>query len=316
MAMASFSFSLMFLGVKLYSNAPTFTLVFYRSVAQAILSGLVILIRSQSSKPNSVIDVGASSSSSSLRGLLILRGTFGSLAVAAFFHAIQKLPLPDAITLQFTTPVFCALAAVPLLGETWKMPDRLGALFCLAGVLFIARPSWLFGGSAAMTETVAAVAAAATTATATAIGILGAVFAALAYVLVRRIGTRADSSTMVLYYAVISGLTAPLGAKLLGGDGTWNVIGSPSLTELKVFIGLGIFGFLGQFWTNMGLTKCDSAATATLVTNIQIAFAFFFELFVLNESISPWSVIGSALIVGYMVLTGIAKVVCESKRWE
>ena len=295
MALSALSFSLMFLGVKLYSNAPTFTLVFYRSIVQAVLSLLVLLRTDKEGKsPLGPPD---------FRGLLIARGTFGSLAVAAFFYAIQKLPLPDAITLQFLTPVFAALLAAPLLGESWKRLDQIGAAVCLSGVLLIARPSWLFGA----TSVAAGVANGSASSFPTVIGLIGAALAALAYVLVRKIGTRADANVMVLYYAVISGVTAPIGQKLLGGSDSWNVLGNPTPTELVVFAGLGVFGFLGQLLTNMGLTKCESAATATLVTNTQIVFAFLFEVMVLHESLSPWSLAGTALIVGFMVSAGLSK---------
>lgn len=302
MALSSLSFSLMFLGVKLYSSAPTFTLVFYRSIVQAVLSGIVLFMDKEKQDVEESI-LGPKD----VRGLLFLRGLFGSLAVAAFFYAVQCLPLPDAITLQFTTPVFAAIMAVPLLNEELKASDLVGAAVCLSGVLLIARPSWLFG--------VANASAAATLGTgptaATLIGLLGAALAAIAYLLVRRIGDRASANVMVLYYAAISALTAPIGAKLLSDSG-FDVVGKPSPSELVVFSALGVFGFAGQLLTNMGLTACDSAATATLVTNIQIVFAFLFEIFILKESLSPWSVAGSGVILGYMVLRSIQS---EKKKY-
>jgi len=219
--------------------------------------------------------------------------------------------IQKAITLQFTTPVFAAILAVPLLGEVWTRSDQIAALVCLCGVLLMARPSWLFG---AATTTVAA----ASSVVPTVVGLVGAALAALAYILVRKIGKRADANTMVLYYALISGLSAPLGAHLLSGGGSgvssWNVLGHPTFLELLVFAGLGVFGFLGQLWTNMGLTKCDSAATATLVTNSQIVFAFLFEVTVLHESLSISSVAGTALIVGYMLFAGISKLSKERQE--
>jgi drug/metabolite transporter (DMT)-like permease len=298
----------MFLGVKLYSSAPTFTLVFYRSVVQALLSGVLLLRERKNPLGGTAGDVGV---------LLALRAASGSLAVAALFYAVQHLPLPDAVTLQFTTPVFAAAAAVPLLGEPWRRSDAYGAALCLSGVLMIARPSWLFGAGGGAAAATAAAAASGGNAVATAVGLAGAALAALAYVLVRRIGSRADANTMVFYYAVFSALTAPLGSRLLGGNGggggTWDVMGTPTASELLVFAGLGVFGFLGQLFTNMGLTACDSAATATLVSNTQIVFAFLFEITILHESLSPWSIAGSALIVGYLAYAGM-KVIAKEKK--
>lgn len=307
----------MFLGVKLFSDAPTFTLIFYRSVVQALLSGFLLVKNKKQGDGSAAASTTsrndpAKEKDKNVQLLLILRAAFGSLAVAAFFYAVQNLPLPDAITLQFTTPVFAALLAVPLLKEKWLRQDQIGAAVCLLGVLMIARPSWLFGSSGVAAGVTAAKAATAnsTTTTATLVGLVGALFAGLAYVLVRKIGSRANANTMVFYYAMFSTLTAPLGSKLLGGEGsTWNVMELPAssnnLQQLLVFLGLGLFGFLGQLFTNMGLQQCDSAAIATLITNTQIVFAFLFELTVLKEGLSPWSLAGTALIVGYMASVGV-----------
>ena len=319
MAASSLSFSIMFLGVKLFSDAPTFTLIFYRSVVQSILSG--IMIRKNKMRDNNASTTTETSTDPSthddekveIQILLILRAVFGSFAVAAFFYAVQNLPLPDAITLQFTTPVFAALLAVPLLNEKWKRSDQVGAVICLIGVLLIARPSWLFGTVATATSS---------TSIATLVGLGGAVFAGLAYVLVRKIGSRANANTMVLYYALISTVTAPIGSKYLGGSNTWNTMklqpaDASSCTptqQLLVFLTLGIFGFMGQLFTNQGLQLCESAAVATLVTNTQIVFAFLFEISILKEGLSPWSLIGTSLIVGYMAFTGSKMIQKEREK--
>jgi drug/metabolite transporter (DMT)-like permease len=308
MVLSSFSFSIMFLGVKLFGSAPTFTLIFYRSIVQAILSGSLLLFKNRRNKESTataIDDENVESSSERIQMLLILRAAFGSIAVAAFFYAVQNLPLPDAITLQFTTPVFAALLAVPLLGECWKKSDKVGAVVCLTGVLMIARPSWLFSSTATTGTTTAT-----TTTTAMFVGLLGAWFAGLAYVLVRKVGSRVDANLMVFYYAIFSTLTAPLGSKLIGGDeGTWNVMALPAVSKMKcqllVFLGLGLFGFFGQLFTNRGLQNCESAAVATLVTNTQIVFAYLFEVTIIKESLSSWSLVGTALIVGYMASVGV-----------
>jgi drug/metabolite transporter (DMT)-like permease len=302
MALSSLSFSVMFLGVKLFSNAPTFTLIFYRSVVQAVLSGGALLwSRKKEEKAKYT-----ATDNRNLQLLLVLRAAFGSVAVAAFFYAVQRLPLPDAITLQFTTPVFAASLAVPLLQERWRASDRLGALVCLTGVLMIARPSWLFGSPARV------VACPSDATAATLVGLLGALSAGLAYVLVRKIGSRADANTMVFYYAMFSTVTAPVGSRWLGGGDSWDVMTLPAMTsthssshQLLVCLGLGLFGFLGQLFTNQGLQKCESAAVATLITDTQIVFAFLFEVTILKEGLSPWSLAGTALIVGYMAYVGV-----------
>ena len=84
--------------------------------------------------------------------------------------------------------------------------------------------------------------------------------------------------------------------------------------QLFVFLTLGIFGFMEQLFTNQGLQLCESAAAATLVTNTQIVFAFLFEISILKEGLSPWSLIGTSLIVGYMAFTGSKMIQKEREK--
>lgn len=173
----------MFLVVKLMASTNTFTLVFYRSLVQITISlGTLFEKRVNPFGPPGV------------RLELCARAIFGGIAVAAWFFGIQVLPLPDAVTLQFTTPPFAAFFAVLMVGEHWKPLDMIGAAVCLSGVALIAHPTWLFGGTAGEVVTdgndgpsplMKTVAVLVTTG--------GAASAGIAYVMVRVIGNRADA---------------------------------------------------------------------------------------------------------------------------
>jgi cytochrome c5 len=51
------------------------------------------------------------------RTTLALRGTVGAVALSLFYFGIGRLPLGDAVTIQYTAPVWTALTAALLLGE-------------------------------------------------------------------------------------------------------------------------------------------------------------------------------------------------------
>jgi drug/metabolite transporter (DMT)-like permease len=198
--------------------------------------------------------------------------------VAAFFFGIQELPLPDAVTLQFTTPPFAAAFAVCMVGEPWRILDMIGAIVCLSGVALIAHPSWLFGGggggsndaneedddddddsSSALMKTIAVC-----------ITTGGAAAAGVAYVMVRVIGNRADAIVMVLYYAVMSLPLCYFGSGYIANDWqVWQLHGSDSDGDgddafqskdyiLLLLMGLGGYG--GQWFTNLGLQN-ETAGT-------------------------------------------------------
>lgn len=236
--LGSFSFSTMFLLVKVMSQMNTFTLVFYRSIVQIIIC-LIDLYKKR------VNPLGPDSGS--VRFYLILRAGFGAAAVIAWFYGIQNLPLPDAVTLQFTTPPFAAIFAVCLVGEHWKALDMIGAVVCLMGVALIAHPTWLFGNTDAAVVTDDTSSNTILKAVAVLVTEAGAAMAGIAYVCVRKIGDRADAVVMVFYYGIISLPMTALGSKMLLG--TWNVLGNYqqfSVMDYCLLVLVGVAGKLGD----------------------------------------------------------------------
>ena len=92
--LGSFSFSVMFLLVKVMKNYNTFTLVFWRSLVQIAIS--LFDLAKKGTNPLGPDD-GA------VRFLLVCRAMFGAAAVCAWFFGIQILPLPDAVVSELAT---------------------------------------------------------------------------------------------------------------------------------------------------------------------------------------------------------------------
>eukprot|EP00523_Entomoneis_sp_CCMP467_P010974 CAMPEP_0168740672 /NCGR_PEP_ID=MMETSP0724-20121128/12109_1 /TAXON_ID=265536 /ORGANISM="Amphiprora sp., Strain CCMP467" /LENGTH=450 /DNA_ID=CAMNT_0008788133 /DNA_START=239 /DNA_END=1591 /DNA_ORIENTATION=- len=299
--LGSFSFSCMFLFVKiLQGKANTFVMAFWRALVEIPIA-LALCYNAQENP------MGPPAA----RRWLWVRGGTGAAAVLCFFYAIQHLPLPDAVTLQFTTPPFAAAFAVWFAGEHWQLLDMTGAVVCLLGVMLIAHPSWLFGQEEekdSSTNTAANASAQAQNMVAVAIALLGAALAGMAYMSVRKIGHGASANVMVLYYSVLSVPVIMMASK--GLRGSWNVWGTASynLSALDgtwiVLTGLTAYG--GQYLTNLGLQH-ETAATGTLATCFQIVFTYIFEMAFLHEPINGWSIAGTVLILGFMMIVGIAK---------
>lgn len=296
----SFSFSVMFLLVKVMKSMNTFTLVFWRSVVQIIIS--LVDLHQKKKNPFGPNDA-------TVRGWLIIRGAFGAAAVMAWFFGIQILPLPTAVTLQFTTPPFAAAFAVLLVGEQWKTIDIIGAIICLSGVALIAHSAADDSGDE--TEVIDADnvdAGILLKALAVMVTTAGAMMAGIAYVCVRKIGDAADAVVMVFYYGALSLPMTAIGSKLYLN--TWNVLGDFqhfSLVDYFLLLLVGFAGYGGQWFTNLGL-QIETAATATLATSTQIVWTFIFEILFLHEQLNLWSLAGTALILGYMMVVGVIKI--------
>jgi drug/metabolite transporter (DMT)-like permease len=137
------------------------------------------------------------------------------------------------------------------------------------------------------------------------VALIGAAMAGLAYMSVRMMPS-VPANVMVLYYAVISIPIVLFGSWFLLDD--WKVWGNGLFSGWDYFMFLltGLGGFGGQYFTNMGLQR-ETAATGTLVTCTQIVWTYIFEIAILHEAINGWSILGTALILGFMLIVGYIK---------
>jgi EamA-like transporter family len=83
------------------------------------------------------------------RGLLVLRGSLGYASITCFFLACQRLPLADATTLTFLAPLVAASLSPWVLAERPGVAAAVAIPACLAGVLLLTQPSFVFGGGGA-----------------------------------------------------------------------------------------------------------------------------------------------------------------------
>ena len=105
------------------------------------------------------------------------RGLVGTTAMGLGFTALGLLPLPEATALGYAAPLLTVIFAAMFLGETVRIFRLSAVLIGLVGVMVVLAPrlTLLRGESVSMFEAVGAMAA-----------LLGAVFAALAQVFVRK----------------------------------------------------------------------------------------------------------------------------------
>ena len=109
----------------------------------------------------------------------------------------------------------------------------------------------------------------------------------------------------VLYYGALSIPMCILGSGLL--EGQWNVFAADFHgTDYILLLLMGLGGYGGQWFTNLGL-QLETAATATLGTTTQIVWTYIFELLFLHEVINGWSVAGTGLILGFMLVVAFLK---------
>ena len=222
------------------------------------------------------------------RRLLLLRGFAGFMGLSCYFYAINHLPLADATVIQFCNPMLAALIAVFALGEPLRGADVLATLLSMFGVVLVAQPTFLFSTGAAL-DPVAVV-----------IGVVGAIFSAIAYVVIRKLGATEHHMVVVFYFPLVCG---PASLPLLAVEG----VVLPQGIEWLFLLGIGVAAQLGQIEITKGF-KLETAGRASAVTYLQIVLAYTWGILLFGEYPNAISVVGAVLVVlGVFSVTRRAK---------
>ncbi|CAN5782149.1 pseudopaline transport inner membrane protein CntI [soil metagenome] len=270
MVAGAFFFSLMSLLVKLAGqNLPSQQIVLARSLVMAVLAWVTLRRRR-------IRVLGQR------RPLLLLRGVLGFGALSCFYYALVHLPLADATVLQYTNPAFAAVLAIFALGERMRRREVLSVALSLTGVLLVARPAFLFG-TASVLDPVAV-----------AIGLLGAVLSAAAYVVVRMLGSE-HYMVVIFYFAMVSIIGSTPAAAL-----QWV---PPTPADLMLLLGVGVMTHAGQIYMTRGL-HLERAGRATAAGLVQIVFAATWGLLVFGDAPDIRGAAGAALVIAGVLLLG------------
>ena len=216
------------------------------------------------------------------RGLLVLRGVCGFAALSCVYYAVTKLPLAEATVIQFMHPTTTALMAAAFLHEPLRKSVLVASLLGFAGAIVIARPTFLFGQSAAALDTMGVLAA-----------LAGALLTSAAYTVVRKLGQTEDALVIVFYFPVVA---LPASLPTMATAAVW-----PTAWEWVLLLAVGIFTQIGQVAITNGLQRHE-AGRAAVYSYSQIVFAALLGWLVFAEVPTAASALGAALILSGALL--------------
>ena len=251
---------------------------------------------------------------------LLARGAFGTITMMTSYYAVKHLPIGEAIVLIFISPIFTGILSRVFLKEPWGWFEAGASVMSLARVVCIARPDFIFGcltshvhnlhlNSTNITGTVASKHANGNDIFAVCAALLAALSASFALVVARKLGRSGKVHFLIatMYYGIIG---APVTFILTA---TLTSFTMPASTKEGFYlVTVGLFRFAAQALGNKGLAL-ERALVCSLVRNIDIVFAFAFQVFIFNEQVTVWSGIGTVLIIG-ATLTVTLKRYQEERR--
>ncbi|MGY8941509.1 MAG: DMT family transporter [Flavobacteriales bacterium] len=258
--------------VKSLAHLPTEELVFLRSFVSLILAGSWLLW-----KGKSLWGVN--------RKWLLIRGIFGTIGLAAFFHTIRFIPLASATVIQYLSPIFTVLLATKF-DHQRKMRPIQWFFFALAfaGVLMVKgfdpRISWLYLG----------------------LGVVSAMAAAVAYLATMKCRETDHPVGIVIWFHLVA---VPV-------TGSWTAFTwvAPQGNEWLLALAVGVLSILAQ----VSMTHALHRGEANVVMPFKYVgalLAFVFGLVLFNEHLNAWALAGICLVIAAVTTNTLLK-----RHWE
>lgn len=216
----------------------------------------------------------------------IARGVVGVTSMGLGFFALTRLPLPEAITLNYAQPLMVVVFSAIFLGETVRIFRWSAVIVGFAGVFIISWPklTLLSGGAAMGAEQAVGVIAA----------LAAAAVSAVAAILVRSLVHTEKTGTIVLWFsltATIVGLaTFPFG---------WAAL-SPWQT---VFLtGAGLCGGLGQLLMTEAYRHAQLSTVApfeytSMILAIVVGYFVFADVPTIHMLVGGLIVVGAGIFI-------------------
>ncbi|PJK10636.1 EamA family transporter [Lysobacteraceae bacterium NML95-0200] len=270
MLASTLSFGVMALSIRLASaSTPTWEIAFFRNAFGLVfLLPLLFAPALRSAQPLSQMRQTIHT-----RQLprYFFRCLIGLAGMFCMFWSLAHLPLGQAISLSYSSPIFVTLFAALMLGEAVRIRRWLAVLAGFIGVLVIVRP-WSGTFSLGLLMAVA-----------------GAVMSALVAIQIKQL-SRQDSANAIVFWTYVFWVPMSLIPALF--DWHW-----PDSSEVWLWLLLtGFSGTLGQvLWTRA--LKIGDVSALTPISFVQLPFVSFCGWLLFGEKIDRWTLIGAAIIL-------------------
>ena len=266
MLVASFSFGIMNVSVKMLPGMPVPEIVFFRSIVQIIIGYITIL------------KLGVSPFGRNKR-LLLQRGLAGSLGLLCYFYTLQHMPLGNAIVIHYLAPVLTTILAIWMAGEKVIPLQWLFFGVTFTGVVIV-------NGAGFQVPLIPMIA-----------GFGGAFFSALAYNTIKKLKGVEDPNVVVLYFPLIS-IPISLSYFLFKpGEWVWPPFGMDWIWILVT----GVSTQIGQFFMTRAYQE-DLASRVSAVSYTGILWGAGAGLLVFQEHYNVLQFLGMALVIVGVIL--------------
>lgn len=202
----------------------------------------------------------------------LLRGVCSAIELLAFYLAISKIPLPTAMSIVATSPIFGTLLGVIVLRERLKLGGWIAVMAGFLGMLLVVQPQ---EGVGSVEGTVAV--------------LTSVVLWCTAQLLARRLSSTESNDTILFYYALVG--TLLMGAAL---PFVWV---HPTVLEWLALGAVGALGCLGQYLLILAFRFAPLSLVAPFEYS-SLIWASLYGWIIWGDVLGPVALAGVVVIVG------------------
>ena len=253
-------FGLMVVAIRLASETlHTFEIAFFRNFF-GLLAALPLLLRH-----------GPGFLRTTQFPRYLFRCLIGICSMLAGFWAIGHLPLAQAVSLSYSTPLFVTIAAAALLSERVRARRWTAVILGFIGVLVIVRP-----GTAEFSV-------------GTLVALLAAVLSSIVAIQIKQLSETEPADRIVIYTTL---LWVPM--SLLPALSVWQW---PQGITWAWVVAAGLLGTGGHMlWTRA--LKLGEVSALTPISFMQLPIVVVFAWWLFDEPLDRWTLLGAGIIFG------------------
>ena len=263
---SAFCFATMNMFVRLSGALPSIEKSFFRNFVAMIISFLMII----RNKDGFRWEKGNST-------LMFVRAFAGTIGILGNFYAVDHLMLSDATMLNKMSPFFAIIFSIFLMKEKVSLSQALIVLGAFIGALFVVKPTFsnvnLFAAG---------------------IGFIGGVGAGLAYTCVRKLGTREEKGSRIVFYFSLFSCLVTLPYMLFDFH-------PMTFNQLILLLLAGASAAGGQFAITAAYTYAP-AKEISVYDYSQVIFAAIYGFIMFNQIPDAYSFLGYLIIIAMAIV--------------
>ncbi|CAK9813234.1 Solute carrier family 35 member G1 [Anthophora quadrimaculata] len=229
------------------------------------------------------------------RMLLHLQGVVGGATLSLLYYSFRKLPIGDATTIIFSSPVIVIALSFILLKEPCGILRVIVMCALFAGVVFVAKPPFLFQNQRVESYNIMGYVCA----------ILATFFTALNIVIMRKC-SEIHYSAIIFNLSWWSFITAVFFFFLISDDHEQkSKLSFDWITWSKILL-VALTGLLGQVLVTNAL-KIEGAGKVSVTRSLDIILAYVVQIYFFGDQPTSTSIAGALLIIVSVICMGFEK---------